>query len=509
MTSASLERYNIAMTHAPAHSQGRPILLAIESVDFFLRNLRMRLPFRYGKACLVASPLLHVRLRARGVDGAVVEGVSADILPPKWFDKAPEKDYRRNIEDLLAAAIRGARNYREFADTPRSAFDIWQDAYPRTLEHGAEAGLNGLTSSFGSSIIERALIDAACHLAGTDFHTLLKRDGLGVEPGAVHAELAGKRLADAIPNQPSESILIRHTVGLSDALTEADVPTEDRLNDCLPVSLDAWIKTAGMKYFKIKVGGVPDTDFPRLQRITDLLEAQAAPDYRVSLDGNEQFPSGAALRSWLEELGARPALRPLLQRVLFIEQPMDRAVALTESGAQGFAGLEGMPPIAIDESDDALDSLKRAVALGYRGTSVKNCKGVFKALLNKMLIDHYNERNGGGYLLTGEDLSNQPVVPLQQDLCTLSVLGLAHAERNGHHYGGTLNLLSPRELAECLDVHAALYEPFGASGRVRIREGRLDLRSLRGPGYGVGISTDFDNMTPVHQWTYESLGLGA
>jgi len=497
------------MSVSDTRSASPPVTLAIESIDFYLRNLRMRLPFRYGKACLVASPLLHVRLRARGANGAVVEGVSADILPPKWFDKAPEKDYRRNIEDLLAAAIRGALSYREFAQTPRSVFDIWMDAYPLTLQRGAEAGLNGLTSSFGSSLVERALIDAACQLAGADFHALLKCNGLGVDPGAIHPELAGKRLADAIPDQPSDSILIRHTVGLSDALTDAEVAPEDRLDDGLPVSVDAWIASAGMKYFKIKVGANPETDFPRLQRITELLESRAASDYRVSLDGNEQFPSGAALRAWLEELAARPALAPMLKRVLFIEQPMDRAVALTESGAQGFVGLEGMPPIAIDESDDALDSLKRAVALGYRGTSVKNCKGVFKALLNKMLIDHYNETSGGGYLLTGEDLANQPVVPLQQDLCTLSVLGLTHAERNGHHYGGTLNHVSPRELAACLDTHATLYEPFGASARLRIRDGRLDLRSLRRPGYGVGILTDFDTMTPVHQWTYESLGLDA
>ena len=437
------------MTHTP-------VPLTIESIDFYLRNLRMRLPFRYGKACLVAAPLLHVRLQARGADGTVTEGVSADILPPKWFDKSPEKDYRRNIADLLAAANHGADCYRSVGSAPASTFDIWMRAYPRTLDVCAAAGLNGLTSSFGSSLAERALIDAACRLAGTDFHAALKRGALGIEPGAVHSELANERLEDALPDAPADSILLRHTVGLADALTDDDVIPEDRLNDGLPVSLLAWIRSSGMKYFKIKVGGNPDVDFPRLQRITDLLEAHAAPDYRVSLDGNEQFPSGDALRAWLREFAARSALQALAPRVLFIEQPMDRAVALTAGGAQGFAGLDGAPPIAIDESDDSLDSLKQAVALGYRGTSVKNCKGVFKALLNKMLIDHYNTRHGGGYLLTGEDLANQPVVPLQQDLCTLSALGLTHAERNGHHYGGTLGHLAPGELADCLETHGAL-----------------------------------------------------
>ena len=39
-------------------------------------------------------------------------------------------------------------------------------------------------------------------------------------------------------------------------------------------------------------------------------------------------------------------------------------------------------PWIIDEADGWLDAFKEAAALGYRGTSHKNCKGVYKSLKN-------------------------------------------------------------------------------------------------------------------------------
>jgi hypothetical protein len=480
--------------------------IAVESVDFFVRNVSMRLPFRYGTACLTSSPILHTRLRARGEDGTSVTGVCADLLAPKWFDKSPDKNYRNNIEDLVAVAKMGARHYSDAGAELRSAFALWHDAYLRTTDDAQAAGYNGLTASFGSSIIERAVLDAAGKLAGADYHTMVYENRLGIDPEQIHPELAGRRMDQAVAPQPLDKLYIRHTVGLGDPIFDADVPEDERIDDGIPQSLEAWLRAAKIRYFKIKVCADLEADMARLKHMASLLEKAAPANYQVSLDGNEQFKSGQALKSWLEAVCEDPALKQFLQRVIFIEQPMDRAVALTEEGAKGFLGIEGLPPVAIDESDDSIDAFKQSAGMGYRGTSVKNCKGVFKGLFNKMLLDMYNEEDQAGFVLTGEDLCNQPIVPLQQDLCTLSVLGIPHAERNGQHYGGTLGHVSKSEVDETLRVHSNLYEPFGGSAKLRITDGAFDLTSLRQVGYGLGIETDFDNMTPVDDWQYESLG---
>lgn len=483
------------------------VRLAIESVDYFMRDVRMRLPFRYGSARLVAAPILHTRLRARTEEGRSIEGVSADLLPPKWFDKTVES-YRQNIVDLLRAADMGATAYLEAAAAPATPFATWQRAYEETVAQCQAQGLNGLTSSFGSSIVERALLDAAAKAAGCDYHALIRGNRIGLEPGAVHAELEGVALEHAIAAEPLGHLYVRHTVGLSDPIRDADLDEADRPGDGIPAGLEEWARSAQIRYFKVKICADIETDLVRLSAVYAALERSAPADYRISLDGNEQFKTPESLAAWLDAARADARLQGFFDRVIFIEQPMDRAVALTEAGAKSFRSLEHLPPVAIDESDDRLDAFKDAVALGYRGTSVKNCKGVIKGILNKLLVDHYNRERGGGYILTGEDLCNLPVVPLHQDLCQLSVLGIPHAERNGQHYGGTLSHLPEREQSACLDVHSPLYEPWPVgAGRLRIRGGRFDLSSLRRPGFGVGMAVDFDAMTPVADWAFETLGL--
>jgi len=479
-----------------------PTTLVIESVEFFMRNRFLRMPFRYGKACLTAAPLLHTRLRARAEDGTQAEGVSADMLPPKWFDKDPAKNFERNVTDLIAVAKLGAKQYLETASNLGTPFAIWKEASSAIADQAGAEGFNGLTARFGSSIIERAMLDAAGKLSGCDFYTMAHENRLGIEPGAVHRELDGVQVAASFP-AAADSLYVRHTIGFGDPIREADILPADRLRDGIPQSVEAWIRQAGVRYFKIKIGGDLDADCERLVSIAALLDDACPETYGVSLDGNELLASGEVLSSWYEAVREQDGLGRFLDRVLYIEQPIERSAALrTPLGEMTSA----MPPIIIDESDDHLDAFKQSVTLGYRGTSVKNCKGVFSGLLNKMLVDTYNDA-GTPCILTGEDLSNQPIVPLQQDLCALSVLGLEHAERNGHHYGGALNHLSARELADCLRVHPGLYEKHGASARLVVRDGQIDLRSLRQAGFGVGIATDFDSMTPTDDWEYASLGV--
>ena len=125
--------------------------------------------------------------------------------------------------------------------------------------------------------------------------------------------------------------------------------------------------------------------------------------------------------------------------------------------------------------------------------------------MNRMLVDHFNAQGERQYTLSAEDLCNQPLVPLQQDLCALSVLGIEHVERNGHHYCGTLDHVSHLELEDCLKVHGSLYERFGSSARLSILNGALDLGSLQQPGFGLGNVVDYSSMMPLHDWEYESL----
>ena len=150
-------------------------------------------------------------------------------------------------------------------------------------------------------------------------------------------------------------------------------------------------------------------------------------------------------------------------------------------------------PLLIDEADDAVDAFSRALAIGYRGVSVKNCKGVFRALANRALC----LARGEGAFQSSEDLTNLPVLSLQQDLATLAALGLSHSERNGHHFFPGLDVVPRAEAESALRVQPDLYERQGSRIVLRIRDGALSLGCQHAPGYGYASEIDWEARAPL------------
>ena len=121
-----------------------------------------------------------------------------------------------------------------------------------------------------------------------------------------------------------------------------------------------------------------------------MLEARAR-SFVFTLDGNEQFSALADFREFWGALRADRRLAHALERLLFVEQPVRREAALGAEAERTLAAWTDGPPIVIDESDETLESVSRALACGYAGTSYKNCKGVFKGVANACLIQRRRE----------------------------------------------------------------------------------------------------------------------
>ena len=176
--------------------------IRLEDVRFYMRNVHTRMPFKYGAAVLTAVPILHVVAQGVLKNGTPVQGVAADILPPKWFDKDPAKSYEDNVADLLWAARAARTAYLDAARSPKSFFAIWQAGYAQTVSAGDAHGLNRLTAVHGSTLMERALIDAVGCGVGASYFELLKANLLGLDLGAIHPELQGVEPSQVIGAAP-------------------------------------------------------------------------------------------------------------------------------------------------------------------------------------------------------------------------------------------------------------------------------------------------------------------
>src|SRR5262249_47520294 len=152
----------------------------------------------------------------------------------------------------------------------------------------------------------------------------------------------------------------------------------------------------------------------------------------------------------------------------------------------GLKNWEGHPALIIDESDAELDSLPRALELGYAGTSHKNCKGVFKGIANACLLTHLLHCGMQPTILSGEDLANIGPVALLQDLAVCAALGIKSVERNGHHYFAGLSMFPEEVQSQILTAHPDLYHPSrDLWPTLTIEDGRISLKSVNAAPFGV------------------------
>ena len=176
---------------------------------------------------------------------------------------------------------------------------------PRSKPGAREQGYPPLLAGFGASLVERALIDAFCRARGTPFATAVRENSLGIRLDTLHPELAGAQPADLLPPQPLQALTLRHTIGLSDPLTDDEIAHDAvRADDGLPQSLVACVHAYGLTHFKIKLRGEIAVDVARLRQIAAVLDIEA-PSYRFTLDGNEQFHDVAAFRELWQALQQR------------------------------------------------------------------------------------------------------------------------------------------------------------------------------------------------------------
>lgn len=425
--------------------------IRIRDFSLYTHLLRTRFPFRYGIASMTQVPHLMCRLEVE-IDGKAQLGVSADNLVPKWFIKDPDTSIEQDIKQMVRVVKSACERAKQLGECS-SVFELWHQMH----ETGAQQQTPPLLHGLGSSLIERAVIDAFCRAGQITFAQAVRENHLGLELGRLYPELAGAQPRNLLPERPRDKLIVRHTVGLTDPLSDDDISEDQCLHDGLPQTLEHCITTYGLTHFKIKLAGDVQRDLERLRAIADLLD-RACPNYAYSLDANENYCQVQPLRRLWEAIARDPRLARFVSRLLFVEQPLHRDVALAPDATRELLAWPDRPDLIIDESGGTIESLTDALAGGYVGASHKNCKGVIKGIAAACLVrKRVNDNPAARLIISAEDLSNTGPVALLQDLAVICTLGIDHAERNGHHYFRGLSAWPQAVQAELLAHHPDLF----------------------------------------------------
>jgi hypothetical protein len=436
----------------------------IRAIDWFERPVAFRHPFRFGAVTVTAASQLFLFAEIETGDGRRSLGATAELMVPKWFNKDPALTPQQTVEQLRRALVI-ARDLYLARDGEDTAFGHHAACHDAALAACAREGIPALAAAFGPAEIDKAILDALLRAYGRDVFAGLKDNIAGldarltpdVDDGAIAAYLQSRR--------PLSRVMVRHTVGMADPVEE----------------LPAIHRESGCRYFKLKLSGDVKADTERLQHIAQTLDGEDL-DYRVTLDANEQYGSHDALTALGDALLRRPQFDNFLQRLLYVEQPLPRDLTF----ASPLGGFGDSFAVIVDEAEADYDTFPKAVALGYRGISSKACKGIYKSLLNGVRASQWAGEKRT--FLAAEDLTCQAGLAVQQDTALLAFHGIAHSERNGHHYVDGFAATPPAAIAAFCTAHPDLYEERDGQVRLAIRDGALDIGSLRErPGFASGV----------------------
>ncbi len=470
----------------------------IESIDLFVRELPPdRMVFAIGKVKSKRRPraVWLCRMVVSDEKGNSSWGVSGDRPSFGWLDKrkkySSEQKYDR-LKHLVQAARKVYLGHSKF----KTPVELWYDCHGQIQKQGRGQDHESLSASYASALFERAMLDAVSRLHNKSIFEMVQSGALGIKAGRLHPELRDISIAKTLPPKPLREIYIRHTVGAKDPILAADLPKANRLNDGEPETLEEYIRRDGLRYFKVKIIGDPESDLARLERVWSAVVRAEQPV--VTLDGNESAHNLDAFARFVESFEKR--IPGLFQHTAFIEQPLTRALTHDPSTAKAIAAISKKKPLIIDEADGNTTSFANAFKIGYSGTSHKNCKGFFKSVMNHGLCRVLRERKGQDAFLSAEDLSLMPLVSLHQGFAAVALLNIAHAERNGHHYSFGQRQLTSREQQLARQHHPDLYTRRKADLFLNIQRGKIRCDSLQCPGFGVKFEPEWEKLTSLAKW---------
>ena len=432
--------------------------IVIKSIEFSERRVPFCHPFRFGAVTVNEASQLFVHLNA-DVGGKSSNGVTAELMVPKWFNKDPALSADETV-DQLRRSIAIARDIY-LKTRPDTAFGLHAACHGAQVAECAKARIPPLAAAFGAAEIDKAVLDAALRATGAGFFTGMRGNIAGIDE-RLTPDLTGAAIADFLTHRiPSPRIAVRHTVGMLDTI--------DSVHEA----------ARGYRFFKLKLCGAPAKDRARL---AEIVAALGETDYRATADANEQYQSLDDLSELIDAIRSDRALAPLSGRLLYIEQPFARE----NTWNFDLTPLAGDIAFIIDEADDSYDAFPRAKALGYRGVSTKSCKGIYKSLLNGARAAQWS-RTAGEFFVSAEDLTCQPGLGVQQDTALVAFHGLAHAERNGHHYVDGFANTPAQEASAFLAAHPDLYEQSSGTVRLSLRDGAIATGSLEAPGFACSL----------------------
>lgn len=442
-----------------------------ESAALYYLPVQTRLPLKFGSEVLTHVTCARVRLTVRTRDGARAEGWGETPLSVQWaWPGALSYEERHGRMKAFCEAL--TRAWSEF-DCSGHAMDVGHAFLEERLpqlwrEHNApyppERHMPWLAALICASPFDIALHDAYGNAVGRPVYETYTPEFMNrdlafflPETASPAVNFAGRYPQDYFSRPAPRSLVAWHLVGGRDPLRPEEVETP--IDDGYPVLLEDWIRTDGLKCLKIKLTGTDSTwDYERIVAVGRIAIAHDVP--WLTCDFNCTVSDPAYVVDILDRLVAdEPRIYGM---ILYVEQPFPYDL---EENQIDVHSVSARKPLFMDESAHDWRLVKLGRELGWTGVALKTCKTQTGALLSLCWAKAH------GMTLMVQDLTNPMLAQIPHVLLAAHAGTIMGVESNAMQFYPEASLPESR-------VHPGLY---------RRRDGRLDLSTIRGPGFGYRL----------------------
>jgi L-alanine-DL-glutamate epimerase-like enolase superfamily enzyme len=452
----------------------RPTDVTVTGAAAWLLPVRMRVPLKFGAQVLDSVTCVRVAVEVKRRDGTRAVGWGETPLSVQWSWPSAADCERREAAmiRLSLACTRAIADFAEAGHALEIGDAMRRGVLPSLARESGDPSLSEpipeLASLVCLSAVDLAVHDAYGVAQGIDIYATygaahLSRDLadlLGDDLAADdRAAFRGRYPADFLDPNPPSSLLAWHLVGGLDPLDDGDL-TGTEPQDGHPVTLEQWIERDGLECLKVKLRGTDLAwDVERLLRVATIGFPRGVT--RLCADFNCTVQDPGYVREALDAVAARDPRLP--RHLLYVEQPFPYDLHAFPIDVHSLAART---PLFLDESAHDWRYVAEGRRLGWNGVALKTCKTQTGALLSLSWA-----RAHGMHIMV-QDLTNPMLAAIPHARLAAHARTLAGVETNAMQF-----------YPEASNAEAAVHP-----GIYRRRRGRIDLGSLRGPGFGMRVA---------------------
>jgi len=462
-----------------------PSLHRVTGIRLFFLPVQTRLPLKFGSETLTSVTCLRVAMSVVDGQGRTAEGWGETPLSVQWVWPSA-LPYQRRHEVLVGFcgelanawfespaqghALEAGYDFQEYV-LPRVRAQFNQCEFPPppggTSEESPESrdSMPWLAALVCSSAFDIALHDAFGRLCGLPVYEtygseFLKRDLAAFLQPANDSSISFERRypAEFLVAKPPRRLVAWHLVGGLDPLEPGEL-TGAQPDDSHPVLLEDWIQRDCLKCLKVKLrGNDRDWDYRRMVKVGYLALPKGVEWLSADFNCTVEEPE------YVEEiLGQLRTDNPeIYDRLLYVEQPFPHDLERHKIPVQSLSALK---PLFLDESAHDWRMIRLGRDLGWTGVALKTCKTQTGAILSACWARAH------GMSLMVQDLTNPMLAQIPHLLLAAHVGTIMGVETNSMQF-------YPEASAIEAKVHPGLYAR---------RDGKVDLSSIQGPGFGYRL----------------------